>query len=68
MEQDLIGSILSFAQLVISSVFIAHDPSGITANPAKLGLSGLSASFDVVILAQKYVFFRGARGTAEREL
>jgi hypothetical protein len=55
---------LSFAQLVISSLFIAHDPSGITANPAKLGLSGLSAVFDAVLLAQKYVFYRKGRSTA----
>lgn len=64
----MIGSVLSFAQLVISSIFIAHDPSAITANPAKLGLAGLSASFDTIILAQKYIFFREGKGSADREL
>jgi hypothetical protein len=59
--QDMTGAVLSFAQLVVSSVFIAHDPSGIVANPAKLGLSALSFSFDVVFILQNYVFFRGRR-------
>ena len=43
--QDLTGSILSFTQLVVSSVFIEHDASGIIANPAKLGLALLSPLF-----------------------
>ncbi|KAK8864284.1 hypothetical protein IAR55_001530 [Kwoniella newhampshirensis] len=59
---DMIGSVLSFAQLVISSIFIEGDPSGIIANPAKLGLSGLSFSFDLIFLAQKYWLYRGDRG------
>ncbi|OCF36711.1 cystinosin [Kwoniella heveanensis CBS 569] len=54
---DLIGSVLSFAQLVISSTFIDHHPSGIIANPAKLGLSFLSLTFDLIFIAQKYWFF-----------
>ncbi|WVR07159.1 hypothetical protein IAU60_004200 [Kwoniella sp. DSM 27419] len=55
---DLIGSVLSVAQLVISSIYVDGDPSGITANPAKLGLSALSTTFDLVFIAQKYWFFR----------
>ena len=50
---------LSFAQLVISAIFIEHDPSGIIANPAKLGLAGLSVTFDIVFLVQKYLLFSG---------
>ncbi|WWD17419.1 hypothetical protein CI109_101860 [Kwoniella shandongensis] len=55
---DIIGSVFSFAQLVISSIYIEHDPSGIIANPAKLGLSGLSLSFDLIFLAQKYWLYK----------
>jgi cystinosin len=40
--QDLTGGILSLVQLVISAVFIDHAPSGIWANPGKLGLSLLT--------------------------
>ena len=52
------GGILSFLQLVISSVFISHYPVGIVANPAKLGLSALSVCFDTVFILQHYVFYR----------
>ncbi|EAL23549.1 hypothetical protein CNBA1960 [Cryptococcus deneoformans B-3501A] len=63
---DIIGSVLSFSQLVISSVFIDHDPSGIIANPAKLGLAGLSFTFDLVFIAQKYWLYRIKKDDEER--
>lgn len=44
---------------MISSIFIEHDPSGIVANPAKLGLAGLTVVFDVIFLIQKYWLFPG---------
>jgi cystinosin len=59
--QDLTGSIFSFAQLVIASVFIEHDPSGIVANPAKLGLSLIALSFDLVFIVQNYWLYPGKR-------
>lgn len=37
--QDITGGCFSLLQLVISSVFIDHAPSGIWANPGKLGLA-----------------------------
>ncbi|GFZ44083.1 hypothetical protein JCM24511_01804 [Saitozyma sp. JCM 24511] len=58
---DLTGSIFSFAQLVIASVFIEHDPSGIVANPAKLGLSLIALSFDLVFIVQNYWLYPGKR-------
>ena len=58
-NQDLTGSTFSFTQLVVSSLAIEHDPSGIFANPAKLGLAGVSLGFDLVFLVQKYWLFRG---------
>ncbi|WWC70326.1 uncharacterized protein I206_104276 [Kwoniella pini CBS 10737] len=64
---DMIGSTLSFAQLVISSIFIDGDPGGIVANPAKLGLSFLSFAFDSVFIIQKYWFFRNEGKEDERE-
>lgn len=62
--KDLTGSIFSFIQLIVSSIFVEHDPSGIVANPAKLGLAGLTVVFDLVFLVQKYWWFRG-RGIAD---
>ncbi|WVQ67791.1 uncharacterized protein L199_005996 [Kwoniella botswanensis] len=64
---DLIGSILSFAQLVISSILVSHDPQGIIANPAKLGLSFLSLTFDLIFIVQKYWLFRHAGKEEEGE-
>nr|KIR87702.1 cystinosin [Cryptococcus tetragattii IND107] len=64
---DMIGSIFSFSQLVISSVFIDHDPSGIIANPAKLGLAGLSFTFDIIFIVQKYWLYRTKMEDEERE-
>ncbi|WVQ72613.1 hypothetical protein IAR50_002171 [Cryptococcus sp. DSM 104548] len=61
---DLVGSVFSFSQLVISSVLIDNDPSGIIANPAKLGLAALSLGFDLIFLFQKYYLYR-KRGTVE---
>ncbi|WRT66245.1 uncharacterized protein IL334_003198 [Kwoniella shivajii] len=54
---DLIGSIFSFAQLVVSSIYIDGDAGGIIANPAKMGLSALSLGFDLIFIIQKYWFF-----------
>lgn len=65
--QDMIGSIFSFSQLVISSVFVDHDPSGIIANPAKLGLAGLSFTFDIIFIVQKYWLYRTKMEDEERE-
>ncbi|WVQ82200.1 hypothetical protein IAT38_004328 [Cryptococcus sp. DSM 104549] len=62
---DLIGSILSFTQLAVSSIFVDGDPSGIWANPAKLGLAGLSLAFDLIFIAQKYWLYRKASGDEE---
>jgi cystinosin len=56
--QDLTGSIFSFTQLAVSSIFIENDPSGIIANPAKLGMALLSLSYDVVFIWQNYCFKR----------
>ncbi len=51
------GSFLSFAQLVVSSIYVEHDPTGIIANPAKLGLSLLSVSFDIILIFQNYYLY-----------
>jgi len=60
----LTGGVLSLLQLVISSVFIAHDPSGIIANPVKLGLSIQSIVFDLIFLFQKLYLYRDAKDAA----
>jgi cystinosin len=60
----LTGGVLSLLQLIISSVFIAHDPSGIVANPVKLGLSIQSIVFDIIFLVQKLYLYRDATDPA----
>lgn len=65
MRQDLGGAILSLIQLVVSSVFINHDPHGIIANPVKLGLSFFSMSFDIIFVIQALVLYpKSQKGTA----
>ncbi|ORY32521.1 hypothetical protein BCR39DRAFT_492505 [Naematelia encephala] len=54
---DLAGGILSLTELIVSSIFIEHDPSGIVANPGKLGLAAVSMCYDTVFILQKYWFF-----------
>ncbi|ORX36797.1 putative L-cystine transporter [Kockovaella imperatae] len=58
---DFMGSVLSFIQLVVSSIYIEHDPTGIIANPVKLGLSIISLVFDIIFLVQNYWLFAGRR-------
>ncbi|KAK1924118.1 putative L-cystine transporter [Papiliotrema laurentii] len=65
---DLTGSFLSFAQLVISSIWVEHDPSGIIANPSKLGLSFLSVFFDVILITQKHIVYPQRRGKRLEEV
>ena len=61
---DLVGGILSVAQLVIDSS-LQNDWSGITGNPVKLGLGNISMFFDVVFMLQHYVLYRGAQKVEE---
>ena len=56
---DIVGGILSIAQLVIDSS-LQNDWSGITGNPVKLGLGQISIAFDIIFMLQHYVFYRGA--------
>lgn len=63
-SQDLAGGVLSLLQLVVSSVYIEHDPSGIIANPVKLGLAFQSIIFDLVFLFQKLYLYRNASDPA----
>lgn len=55
---------LSLFQLVISSIFIEHDPSGIIANPVKLGLAFQSIVFDLIFLVQKLYLYKDASDPA----
>lgn len=55
---DVIGGVLSVAQLVIDSS-LQSDWSGITGNPVKLGLGNVSIVFDVVFMVQHYILYRG---------
>ncbi|KAF2435409.1 L-cystine transporter-like protein [Tothia fuscella] len=59
---DLIGGILSLAQLFIDSALQA-DWSGLTGNPVKLGLSNVSMVFDIIFITQHYILYR--RGKIE---
>ena len=53
---DFTGGMLSLLQLVIDSG-LQHSWSGITGNPAKLGLANISLCFDVVFILQHYVLY-----------
>lgn len=53
---DMVGSIGSFLELVLSSLLV-HDPGAIIGNPAKLLLSALTFGFDWVFVGQRYCFY-----------
>jgi len=55
---DLLGGVLSIAQLLIDSGLQA-DWSGVTGNPVKLGLANVSIFFDIIFITQHYVLYRG---------
>ena len=55
---DVIGGVLSIAQLVIDSS-LQSDWSGITGNPVKLGLGNVSIFFDVIFMVQHYILYKG---------
>lgn len=56
---DLLGGVLSIAQLVIDSS-LQGDWSGLIGNPVKLGLGNVSIVFDLVFMVQHYILYRGA--------
>ncbi len=60
---DLIGGILSIAQLLIDS-YLQGDWSGITGNPVKLALGNASIVFDTIFIVQHYCLYRGSQGKA----
>lgn len=57
---DLIGGVLSMAQLGIDS-YLDHNWSGITGNPVKLALANVSIFFDLIFMWQHYVLYSGKR-------
>lgn len=59
---------LSFTQLVVSSIWIEKDPGGIIANPAKLGLSFLSVFFDLIFIVQAYYLYPSSKKGSLDEL
>lgn len=62
---DMIGGVLSIAQLIIDSSLQA-DWSGITGNPVKFGLGNVSICFDLVFVLQHYWLYRG-RGVEKED-
>lgn len=57
---DLIGGVLSIAQLVIDSS-LQSDWSGITGNPVKLGLANVSIIFDIIFMVQHFTLYKGGK-------
>ncbi len=55
---DIIGGVLSIAQLVIDSS-LQSDWSGLTGNPVKLGLGNISILFDILFMVQHYLLYKG---------
>lgn len=56
-QLDFAGGILSLGQLFIDASS-QGDWSGVTGNPAKLGLSNISMFFDIIFIVQHYVLYR----------
>ena len=54
------------AQLFLDA-FIANDFSGIIGNPAKLVLSLLAMSFDILFMFQHYILYRNPDKASESE-
>jgi hypothetical protein len=63
---DLVGGILSIAQLLIDSS-LQNDWSGLTGNPVKFALGNISFVVDAVFMLQHYVLYRGKDGKGEEE-
>ena len=65
---DMLGGVLSIAQLVMDSS-LQKDWSGVTGNPVKLGLGNVSIAFDVLFIVQHYGLYRESddRDSASRE-
>ena len=61
---DLLGGVLSVAQLVIDSS-LQKDWSGLTGNPVKFGLGNVSILFDIIFMTQHYILYRGAGNMVE---
>ncbi|KAK5141632.1 hypothetical protein LTR04_002530 [Oleoguttula sp. CCFEE 6159] len=57
---DLTGGVLSFAQLLTDSA-LQRNWSGITGNPIKVGLAGVSAGFDLIFIVQHYWLYAGGK-------
>jgi len=54
------------AQLFLDAS-ISNDFSGVIGNPAKLGLSLLAMSFDVLFIFQHYILYRNVDKDTENE-
>lgn len=53
---DLTGGILSFTQLILDS-WNMNDWDGVIGNPAKLGISCISITFDLLFIVQHYYLY-----------
>ncbi|KAL8850688.1 MAG: hypothetical protein Q9221_004336 [Calogaya cf. arnoldii] len=62
---DLVGAVLSVAQLVIDSFLDGGGWSGVLGNPVKFALGNVTVVFDLIFVLQHYVWYRGARMEAE---
>ncbi|KAL8643823.1 MAG: hypothetical protein Q9226_008097 [Calogaya cf. arnoldii] len=62
---DLVGAVLSVAQLVIDSFLDGGGWSGVLGNPVKFALGNVTVVFDLIFVLQHYVWYRGARKEAE---
>lgn len=54
---DLIGSVLSIAQLLLDCYFM-KDWKGVEGNFIKLGLGVISGTYDVIFIIQHYILYR----------
>ena len=62
---DLVGGLLSLAQLAIDARWIQSSWNGVTGDWGKLGLGLLSIAFDGVLCWQHYVIYAGHKGEVQ---
>ena len=55
---DFTGGLTSVFQLCLEAV-VKHDSTAVTGDPVKFGLGFVSVIFDIILMTQHYVLYRG---------
>ncbi|KAL8666709.1 MAG: hypothetical protein Q9202_001247 [Teloschistes flavicans] len=63
---DVLGGVLSVAQICLDSLLAGGNWEGVTGNPAKFALGNITIVFDAVFLMQHYWLYRHSRSAGKR--